>query len=52
MLPAAEITFEGYPEGKPRIVGYAAKWHEDSFSTATPCADSTCRRRMKRWPPR
>ncbi|MBK8164918.1 MAG: D-alanine--D-alanine ligase [bacterium] len=31
VLPAAEITFEGYPEGKPRIVGYAAKWHEDSF---------------------
>jgi len=31
VLPPAEITFEGYPAGKPRIVGYAAKWHEDSF---------------------
>lgn len=31
VLPPAEITFEGFPEGKPRIVGYAAKWHEDSF---------------------
>lgn len=31
VLPAAEITFEGFPESKPRIVGYAAKWHEDSF---------------------
>jgi len=30
-LPPAEMTFEDYPEGKPRIVGYAAKWHEDSF---------------------
>jgi len=31
VLPAAEIAFEGYPPGKPRIVGYAAKWHEGSF---------------------
>lgn len=31
VLPPAEITFDGFPEGKPRIVGYAAKWHEDSF---------------------
>lgn len=31
VLPPAEMTFEDYPEGKPRIVGYAAKWHEDSF---------------------
>jgi len=26
-LPPAEIRFDGYPRGKPRIVGYAAKWH-------------------------
>lgn len=31
VLPPAEMLFEDYPEGKPRIVGYAAKWHEDSF---------------------
>lgn len=31
VLPLAEIVFEGYPEGKPRIVGYEAKWHEGSF---------------------
>ncbi len=30
-LPPAEIRFEGYPEHKPRIVGYAAKWDESSF---------------------
>jgi len=31
VLPPAEMLFEDFPEGKPRIVGYAAKWHEDSF---------------------
>ncbi len=31
VLPMAEIVFEDYPEGKPRIVGYEAKWHEGSF---------------------
>lgn len=31
VLPPSEIRFENFPEGKPRIVGYAAKWHEDSF---------------------
>lgn len=31
VLPAAEILFEQYPEGKPRIVGYDAKWEPDSF---------------------
>ena len=30
VLPAAEIRFT-YPEGKPRIVGYKAKWDEQSF---------------------
>lgn len=32
-LPPAEITFEAWPEGKPRIVGYAAKWRDDSFES-------------------
>lgn len=31
VLPVAEIRFESYPPGKPQIVGYAAKWHTDSF---------------------
>ena len=31
VLPPAEIRFEDYPEGKTRIVGYRAKWHESSF---------------------
>jgi len=31
VLPVAEIRFEGFPPGKPAIVGYAAKWHVDSF---------------------
>lgn len=29
-LPVAEITFDGYPEGRPRILTYAAKWEKDS----------------------
>lgn len=31
VLPVAEIRFEDFPTGKPAIVGYAAKWHADSF---------------------
>jgi D-alanine-D-alanine ligase len=31
VLPAAEILFRGYVPGKPRIVGYAAKWDPSSF---------------------
>jgi len=31
VLPVAEIRFEGFPADKPTIVGYAAKWHADSF---------------------
>jgi D-alanine-D-alanine ligase len=31
VLPAAEIAFDTFPAGKPRIVGYAAKWSPDSF---------------------
>ena len=31
VLPAAEMVFRDYPPDKPTIVGYAAKWHEDSF---------------------
>lgn len=31
VLPIAEMTFQKYPEGKPKIMGYTAKWKEDSF---------------------
>jgi D-alanine-D-alanine ligase len=30
-LPPAEIRFDDYPPGKVRVVGYRAKWREDSF---------------------
>jgi D-alanine-D-alanine ligase len=36
VLPPAEIQFVDFPEGKPKIVGSAAKWDEASFEyTAT-----------------
>jgi len=31
VLPPAEIDFRGFAAGKPRIVGYRAKWDERSF---------------------
>ena len=31
VLPLAEIVFDAFPEGKPRIVNYAAKWDAESF---------------------
>ncbi len=31
LLPPAEMLFVDYPEGKPRIVGHAAKWRTHSF---------------------
>ncbi|MDD4603399.1 MAG: ATP-grasp domain-containing protein [Bacteroidales bacterium] len=31
VLPFAEMHFIDYPEGKPKIMGYTAKWKEDSF---------------------
>ena len=31
VLPPAEILFIDYPEDKPTIVGYNAKWNEDTF---------------------
>jgi D-alanine-D-alanine ligase len=31
VLPAAETLFVDYEPGKPRIVGYAAKWRADSY---------------------
>jgi len=31
VLPHAEMQFINFPEGKPKIMGYAAKWTEDTF---------------------
>lgn len=31
VLPVAEMVFNDWPEGKPRIVSYRAKWSMDSF---------------------
>lgn len=31
VLPPAEIDFSAFPPGKPRIVGFAAKWEPGSF---------------------
>lgn len=31
VLPFAEMNFIDFPEGKPKIMGYTAKWKEDSF---------------------
>ena len=31
ILPHAEIVFKDFPEGKPRIVDYRAKWDTESF---------------------
>ncbi|HQH40944.1 MAG TPA: ATP-grasp domain-containing protein [Bacteroidales bacterium] len=31
MLPIAEMMYEDFPDGKPKILGYTAKWKEDSF---------------------
>lgn len=32
VLPIAEMVFSDYPPDKPKIVGYEAKWLEDSFA--------------------
>lgn len=32
VLPIAEIVFEDFPEGMSLVVGYEAKWREDSFA--------------------
>ena len=31
-LPVAEIVYEDFPEGMSRVLGYDAKWREDSFA--------------------
>ncbi|MHB8830319.1 MAG: hypothetical protein ACYC6Q_12440, partial [Syntrophales bacterium] len=34
VLPPAEMLFDAYPPGKVRVVGYKAKWVEESFEFA------------------
>ena len=55
MLPPAEIEFVGFPAGKPRIVGYRAKWEKASFEfdhtprrVAFPAADRKLLGRLRR----
>lgn len=31
VLPIPEMNFHNYPEGKPKIMGFRAKWEENSF---------------------
>jgi len=31
ILPPAEVRFNNYPEGKPKLLTYRAKWDEESF---------------------
>jgi D-alanine-D-alanine ligase len=33
VLPLAEMTFEEWQKGRPKIVGYTAKWDDDSFES-------------------
>ena len=40
VLPLAEMTFVDYPERKPKIVSYAAKWDADSRDTTRPDGNS------------
>ena len=32
VLPVAEMVYEGFPDGMSRVLGYEAKWREDSFA--------------------
>ncbi len=55
VLPEAEIRFDNFPAGKPAIVGYQAKWIEDSpeyigttRSFDFPPSDDTLRRDLKK----
>jgi D-alanine-D-alanine ligase len=39
VLPMAEMRFEAWPDGKPKIVGYTAKWHEASLDATNTVRD-------------
>jgi D-alanine-D-alanine ligase len=55
VLPPAEIDFSAFPAGKPKIVGYAAKWDQQAMEFANtprtfdfPAADSPLLDRLRR----
>lgn len=33
VLPAAEMVYVDFPEDMPRVLGFQAKWHDDSFAS-------------------
>lgn len=37
VMPLAEMTFQDYPEDKPKIVDYKAKWNENTFEYENSC---------------
>jgi D-alanine-D-alanine ligase len=39
VLPMAEMRFEAWPDGKPKIVGYTAKWDEQSLEATQTVRD-------------
>ncbi len=39
VYPVAEMLFNNFPEGKERILGYRAKWNEDSFEYKNTCRE-------------
>lgn len=49
IFPMAEMRFENWPAGKPRIVGYDAKWEEDPPAGTTLYAISGSRQKNLNW---
>lgn len=49
VLAISEIDFSGLPEGEPRIVGYCAKWDEESplFSATVPVCPADISKRLE-----
>ncbi len=52
VLPPMEVVFENWPEGKPRIYGFAAKWDPDSLEWDRTRRTSTRSRAASRRSPR
>ena len=45
VLPIAEMRFEEWPDGKPKVVGYTAKWDETSLDSTNTVRDFTWAKR-------
>lgn len=45
VLPMAEMRFEEWPDGKPKVVGYTAKWDESSLDSTNTVRDFTWAKR-------